>query len=136
MPSTAAAIRAHFRTASPVVAVTLPGTDLILECRRPDLLELTSRGWLNWPTLQRVREITAEWEQERKAKADTTVTVIDNRPTPKVETLMEQARTVIGFLDEWACAAAVTPRVVATEADSSDDSLWVGDLSQIGRAHV
>lgn len=33
------------------------------------------------------------------------------------------------FIDRWACAAAVQPAIVMTEAEASDEAVWVEDLA-------
>lgn len=117
--STAAEIRARLKSTK-TIPVSLPGTDLTINCRQPDLLTLASRGWMNWPALRAVQAIGAEL-------ATRDATVVDNRP---IDSVLEQAKTVGDFLDQWVCAAAVSPRVVLTEVEVTDPDhiLWVDDL--------
>lgn len=116
--SSAADIRA--RKSSRIIPVTLPGTDLVIECRRPELLTLASRGWVDWPSLQQVQAALATTQAADAA-------VLDNRP---VLNATEKARTIGTFLDEFICAAAVRPRVVLTEAEvvDPDTTLWIDDI--------
>lgn len=111
---------AEIRARKQIIPVTLPGTDLVIECRRPDLLSLVSRGWIDWPALQQI--------QATFAPAESAGVVLDNRPVP---TPIEKARLIGTFLDEFVCAAAVRPRVVLTEAEVTDAEsiLWVDDLT-------
>lgn len=122
MSSTAAEIRARLK-ASRTIPVTLPGTDLVIDCCQPDLLTLATRGFMTWPALQAVKASFAEIEQS----SDGTV-VADNRP---VASVLEHAKTIGAFMDEWVCAAAVSPRVVMKETDVTDPDqmLWIDDLS-------
>lgn len=106
----------------PPVLVTVPGTDLQIKCRRPTLLTLATKGWLQWPALKRVQELTAGERQLAEGIVD-----FDNRPQP---TVRESADTYRSFLDELACEAAVAPRIVLTEAEAQADpgAVWVDDV--------
>jgi hypothetical protein len=114
--SSAAEIRSKKKAKT--IDVTLPGGDLVITCRRPELLTLASSGWLTWPALQRVQELL----KERSAPLGVE---IDNRP---VASVLEKAGDIAALLDEWVCAAAISPRIVLTEAESGPEVLWIDDL--------
>lgn len=108
------------------IIVPIPGSKLTIECRRPDLVYMVMSGLMTWPALERVRELSAE-----RAPADGTV--LDNRPLP---TMVDRAQAVGSMLDEWVCLAAVSPRVVMTEHEVTDDSIWVETVPFVGRQAV
>lgn len=86
------------------ISVTIPGTDLIVECRHPNLFTMAMKGLITWPALARVQAInTVEAEG-----------VIDNRPLPA---LADKATAFGDLLDEWVCAAAVAPLIRMSAAD-------------------
>ena len=118
MASTAADVKRRFKTLKPIT-VPLPGTDLVFECRKPDLVHMVLSGFMTWPALQRVREITAQLNEAESGN------VIDNRPLP---TLRDRAEAVCAMLDEFVCEAVVSPRVVLRADDEDDGSIWVGVL--------
>ena len=103
MSSSIAEFRAKLK-ANALIPVTIPGTDLVIDCRRPELLNMVSSGFLAWPALRRVQEAIAERSRD---------TVIDERPQP---TTLEKARAFVDFLAEMVCAAAVQPRVAGFAA--------------------
>ncbi len=118
MASTAADIKRRFKTPK-TVSVTVPGTDLTFECRKPDLVDMVLSGFMTWPALQRVREITAQLQEAESGN------VVDNRPLP---TLRDRAEAVGAMLDEFVCEAVVSPRVVLHAHNEDEGSIWVGDL--------
>lgn len=119
MASSAAEFRQRFPRRGRTITIPVPDTDLTIECRRPDLAQMVISGFMQWPALQRVREIVSE--QSESLGAD----VIDNRPLP---TIVDHAKAVGEMLDQWVCIAAVSPRVVLTEAEQVDDAVCVLDL--------
>lgn len=128
--SSAAEFRDRFRTPTPIL-VPVPGTDLTIQCRRPDLVHMVMSGLMTWPALERVRALAAD---NARATAPAGDTVIDNRPIP---TLIDRARAVGAMLDEWVCIAAVAPKVVMTEPEETgDDTVWVERLPFEGRQAV
>jgi hypothetical protein len=116
MASTAADIKARFKTPK-TVTVAVPGTDLVFECRYPDLVKMALSGLMTWPALERVRQIQADL-----AAPDA---VLDNRPLP---TVIDRAQAVGEMLDDFICAASVSPRIVMYEHEESANTVWVGDL--------
>lgn len=124
--SSAQALRDRFRTPR-TIAVTIPGSDLTIECRRPNLMHMVMSGLMTWPALQRVREVAAEDTVQSEGA------VIDNRPLP---TLTDRADAVGAMLDEWVCLAAVSPRVVMHEHEQGDEAIWVEDLPYDGREAI
>lgn len=119
--STAAEFRQRRRAPKPIL-VKDPGSDLTIECRRPDLIEMAFSGLMAWPALDRVRTLIAE-----RTAADTASSVLDNRPLP---TIVDRARAAGTFIDEWVCLAAVSPRVVMAEHEALADPgvLWIEEL--------
>jgi hypothetical protein len=118
--SSATELREQFRKRKPVpIIVTVPDTDLTFECKRPNLMHMVSSGFMAWPALTRVRELTKE------TTADESGVVLDNRPMP---TVVDKAEAVGVMLDEWVCAAAVSPRVVMYEHEQGDGAIWIEDV--------
>lgn len=119
--STAAEFRQRRRAPKSII-VKDPGSDLTIECRRPDLIEMAFSGLMAWPALDRVRALMAE-----RQEAETAASVLDNRPQP---TLVDRARAAGTFLDEWVCLAAIAPRVVMAEHEALADPavLWIEDV--------
>jgi len=107
--STAAQLRAR-----PIV-VTVPGEGdaepVRIACKRPDPLVLFTNGLLPLEIYAAVAEVAA--------------TTVGNfsREAFKDPALYGD------FIDRWVCAAAMTPRVVLTEGEASDEGVWVEDLS-------
>lgn len=128
MSSTAAEFRQRYRAPKPII-VSIPASDLTIECRRPDLFEMAMSGLITWPALERVRVLSAE---RASAAAES---ILDNRP---VTTMVDRARAAGDLLDEWVCLAAVSPRVVMAEHEAlaNPDALWIEDLPFEGRRAV
>ncbi len=103
MPLTATEIRDKLRTH---VTVTIPDLGDV-RCFRPDVADLMLRGELPLPTLGAVvREMNGD-------------------PTdPSTDRGVHTA----DLLDRWAVMVCRSPRVVATEAESGPDALWVSEL--------
>jgi hypothetical protein len=103
------------------IYVLLPGTDLRLECRRPEPLELIASGLLKLETFGSVIEQIAETLQTIQMTA-----ALDNRPVDEPT----KPQTFNDFLDLWCVAAVVAPKVVLAEEDAIYDptALWVKDL--------
>lgn len=97
------------------VIVTVPGDDvnepMRILCRRPDplvlfsseLLPLAVYGSVVAAASSSIGEFSTEAAKDPGKYGD--------------------------FIDRWACAAAVNPLVVMTEAESSDVAIWVEDLA-------
>jgi hypothetical protein len=126
MASSAKELKEKLRKRSLPITVTIPGTDLTIECRRPDLVHMVMSGLMTWPALERVRAMGPSEPVDG-------IAVIDNRPLP---TIVDRAQAVGSMLDEWVCLAAVSPRVVMREHEVGDDSIWVEDLPFQGRQAI
>lgn len=110
-----------------LISVTIPGTDLVVDCWPPELLSMATSGLFQWPALQAVKEAL-------KPAADVADgPILDNRPQP---TLIDRARNVGTFLDEWVCAAAISPRFVLNPDEAVGDLLCVADLPYEGRVAI
>jgi hypothetical protein len=102
------------------IFVTIAGTVLQIECRRPEPLDLIAHNVLPLPVFHDVLHVIATWS-ERAAE-------------PSAEEMDAEVSKNPGawgqFIDRWACAAAVNPHVVQTEAevDTDPSSLWIEDL--------
>lgn len=90
------------------VEVTVSGTDGVIVCRRPDLLSQVVRGLLPQPLVDAVmaRAVSGTFD------------------AANVSALAESGE----FIDRWVCLAAIEPRVVMTEAEASDNAVWIDDL--------
>lgn len=114
--STAASLRAR-----PII-VTVPGDGdnepVRLACRRPDPLILFASELLPLPIYAAVAEA---------------VTTSMNRLSLGA---VKDPIAYGDFIDRWVCAAVVTPHVVLTEAEASDEAIWVEDLSPEVRVAV
>lgn len=93
------------------VLVTVPGSDLQIRCRRPDLLSQIAKGVLPQPLVQ---------EALRVLKAGG-VDMVNAAP----ETVSSYAE----FLDKWASIAALEPRIVLVREEATEGVLWVDDLA-------
>jgi len=103
-----------------LVLVTIPGTDLQIECRRPDPLDLIAQQILPLEAYADILERVAEW-----------ATMPEHTSAPSVlETIRSAPDTFAGFVDRWVCAAAVRPTIVLTEEEVSANpaAVWIDDL--------
>lgn len=102
------------------IFVTIPGTDLQIECRRPDPLELIANGLLPLDLYAGVLEQLATWAETPGGASPADVAAAVRGESEKYET----------FTKRWVAAAAVNPRVVLTveEADADPKALWVDEL--------
>lgn len=90
------------------ISVSVPGTDLVIVCRRPDLLGQVTRGVLPQPSVDAVLRQAQAGGVDPMASEDLTLAA--------------------DFIDRWVCLAAVQPRIVLTEAEASESAVWVDDL--------
>jgi hypothetical protein len=103
------------------IPIPIPDTDLILLCRRPDLLTLITNGWL---PLARFGEVIGNTIEQGE--------IVD--PILRAKRIDEDVRTDLltyqDFVDRWACAAITAPTVVLTqeEVDADPTRLLVADL--------
>lgn len=105
------------------IYVTLPGTTLRIECRRPEPVELIASGLLKLDAFNGIIEELANQLQDIQPDA-----VLDNRPVVDVATT--QPKTYKEFLDQWCALVAVSPKLTLKEEDAIYDPamLWVKDL--------
>lgn len=101
------------------VIVPIEGTTLSIECRRPDPVVMITDNLLPLQTFAGVLEKFQAWSAEN-ADADALMSAMGAESTRWNE-----------FLDRWACAAAIEPRLVLTEeeAEANPDVLWVYELN-------
>lgn len=94
------------------VLVDVPGTELQIRCRQPNLLSQIANGVLPMSLVQKALEILGDASFDM-TKADS-----------------ETVRSYADFVDRWACLAAREPRIVATEQEAATDpnAVWVDDL--------
>lgn len=102
------------------IFITIPGTDLQIECRRPDPLDLIANGLLPLELYAGVLEQLTTWAETPGGASPADVAAAILGEGDKYET----------FTKRWITAAAVTPRVVLTieEADADPKALWVDEL--------
>lgn len=104
------------------IQIPIPDTDLILLCRRPDLLQLIANGWLPLERFHAVIELTVAVGE-----------IVD--PILRAQRIDEDVKkdltTYLEFVDRWTCAAVTAPTVVLTQAevDADPTRLLVVDLS-------
>lgn len=100
------------------ILVPVPGTDLQIECRRPDPLTLIADGILPLPIFGGVLEQLTELAHGDSEDATSNI--------------QAAWKTYLAFVDHWVCAAAVKPRVVLTEEEALADrsTYWVQELEQ------
>jgi hypothetical protein len=112
--ATAAALRAAYGSD---IKVTLPGTELVISCRKPDLQEQIFRKVLPLPLLKSVLE-----EAEQLAPGGVAT-------QQSLEAFLANGNTETGdFIDRWVCLAARSPQIVMTEAEASAAVMWIGEL--------
>lgn len=102
------------------IFVAVSDSTLQIECRRPDPLEMIAHDVLPLPIFHEVLHVIATWaERETEPSAEELSTEVQKAPGAWGK-----------FIDRWACAAAVKPHVVLTEAEAESDAtaLWVEDL--------
>lgn len=108
-----------FQLPEPIL-VPVPGSSLVFTCKTPDLLPMVFSGFVDWPALRRVRELNEASEPPVEGG-----TAYDNRPLP---TIAERADAAGAMLDEWVCAAVISPRVVFYEHEAGPNAMWVGRI--------
>lgn len=94
------------------VEVPIAGTDMVIKCRKPDLMAMISQGLLSLELYE-----IAKRASERTTEENEHIT-------------MDVAADYAKFIDAWVCAAAVAPRVVLTARQAEEDphAVWVEDL--------
>lgn len=106
--STAADLRAR------LVVVSVPGDDdeppMRVACRRPDPLVLFASELLPLDIYAKVAE-----------KVAGSITAFGTAA-------LTDPGLYGDFIDRWVCAAAVTPRMVLTKDDASEEAIWVEDV--------
>lgn len=112
----------QFRTRP--ILVTVAGSDLQIECCKPDPLDLIARDLLPLDIFSDVIEAIAKWNQTPN---DGSLPAL-NRELADV--VLAHPKAWADLMDRWVCAAAVKPRVVLTEAEAAADptALWIEDL--------
>lgn len=118
----------EFRSQRPkrriTIDVPLPNSTLTIECRRPELMVLAMTGWLKWPALQAVQAVMfPEAVGGKTEDADAQAIAQTLRAS-----VVAQAQAVGDVIDDWVCAAAVSPRIVLTEAEADENILWIEEL--------
>lgn len=111
-----------------LISVTIPDTDLVIECRHPALFTMAIRGLMSWPAFDRVQALH---EQETASEL-----ILDNRPMPS---LVDKAKAFGDFLDDWVCAAAVSPQVRRSAADldvQRGEALAIDEIPLNGRIAI
>lgn len=93
------------------VLVSVPGTDLQIRCRRPDLLTQIAKGVLSQTLVQEALKAVKDGMFDLQSAAPDTVAAYGE------------------FIDRWACVAALEPRIVQNEADAGETAVWVEELS-------
>lgn len=98
------------------ILVTVPGTDLQIQCRVPDVLVLIADGILPLPIFGEVLDQITTLRQDGQAvqPADVNLT------------------TYWQLVNRWVCAAAESPRFVLTEDEALADpsTLWVEEIDR------
>lgn len=102
MGSSVEEFRARAKASGPI-SVPIAGTSLTIDCQRPPLFDLAINGLVVWPALLSVRAAL-----EGTTPAAVVDPALDNRPTL---TAVDKAAAYVEFIDEWACACAVSPPV-------------------------
>jgi hypothetical protein len=102
---------------SPEALVTVPGTELQIRCRRPDMLGRLVAGLLPLPLLARASASIDRW-------AGLSPDAVGREVLADPATAAEMAE----FIDRWVCAAAVQPRIVMEPTDAGAAALWIEDL--------
>jgi hypothetical protein len=101
------------KTAAPEIEVPVPGGMGHVLVRKPDLQSLLFKKLLPLPLMMRVLQDIPTLQ----------------RAGDNLESFMAAAdSSAAEFIDKWICLVAVTPRIVATRAEVTDDSVCVDDL--------
>ncbi len=116
--STAASLRARS------IIVTVPDGDaepIRIACKRPDPLPLFASELLPLEVYAAVIETIGGTAYRHAMQTH-------DELRKMTDAAAKDPATYGDFIDRWACAAAVTPAVVLTAAEASDEAIWVEDL--------
>lgn len=120
MPTTATTATAQQLRARSI-KVPVPGTELVIECRCPELLDEVANNWLPLDRFADVIASIGQWSQAATIGELTTQAAADIRKNPD---------RFAEFIDRWVCVAAVGPKIVLErERAAADESLlWIDDV--------
>lgn len=101
--------------------VTVPGTNLQVECRPPDPVDLIAHNLLPLETYAGVLETILKWRQRGGDLIN---------PSEIVGEVAKDPRVWGSFIDRWVAAAAVDPQITLDEeqANANPAMLWIDDL--------